>query len=78
MVRDDYPLVVQLPRTPGRKDAEYMHLFSGAIDVEAYVETVHIHKTSEPSSRLSMADLAQRLSDLEAQVADLKQQLGVS
>jgi hypothetical protein len=25
-----------------------------------------------------MADLAQRLSDLEAQVADLKQQLGVS
>jgi uncharacterized protein YceH (UPF0502 family) len=78
IVRDDYPLVVQLPRTPGRKDAEYMHLFSGAIDVEAYVETVHIHKSSEPSSRSSMADLAQRLSDLEAQVADLKQQLGVS
>jgi uncharacterized protein YceH (UPF0502 family) len=78
IVRDDYPLVVQLPRTPGRKDAEYMHLFSGAIDVEAYVETVQIHKSSEPSSRSSMADLAQRLSDLEAQVADLKQQLGVS
>jgi uncharacterized protein YceH (UPF0502 family) len=78
MTRDDDPLVVQLPRTPGRKDAEYMHLFSGAIDVDAYVETVQTNKSSEPSTRLSMADLAQRLSDLEAEVAELKQQLGVS
>ena len=29
------PVVVKLPRTPGRKDAEYMHLFSGDVDVEA-------------------------------------------
>ncbi|MFT5550437.1 MAG: hypothetical protein ACI9CO_002370 [Candidatus Azotimanducaceae bacterium] len=78
MTRDDAPLVVQLPRTPGRKDAEYMHLFSGSIDVDAYVEAVQINKSSEPSSRVNMADLAQRLSDLEAEVADLKQQLGVS
>jgi uncharacterized protein YceH (UPF0502 family) len=77
MTRDDM-LVVQLPRTPGRKDAEYMHLFSGVIDVEAYVETLHTKKSSEPSSRLSLADLAQRLSDLEAEVAELKQQLGES
>ena len=27
--REGNPLVVKLPRTPGRKDAEYMHLFSG-------------------------------------------------
>jgi uncharacterized protein YceH (UPF0502 family) len=78
MTRDDYPLVVELPRTPGRKDAEYMHLFSGSIDVETYVETVQSNKSSELSSRLSIADLAQRLSDLEVEVADLKQQLGVS
>ena len=30
------PVVVKLPRTPGRKDSEYMHLFSGPIDVEAH------------------------------------------
>jgi uncharacterized protein YceH (UPF0502 family) len=78
MTRNDDPLVVQLPRTPGRKDAEYMHLFSGTINVDAYVETVQTNKRSEPSTRLSMADLAQRLSDLEAEVAELKQQLGVS
>lgn len=78
MNRDDDPLVVQLPRTPGRKDAEYMHLFSGAVDVEAYVEQVEAGKTSESSPRVSMADLAQRLSDLEAEVVELKQQLGLS
>src|SRR5688572_2225696 len=27
--REGAPLVVKLPRTPGRKDSEYMHLFSG-------------------------------------------------
>ena len=30
--RDSDPLVVKLPRTPGRKDSEYMHLFSGPVD----------------------------------------------
>ena len=28
--------MVKLPRTPGRRDAEYMHLFSGPIDIEAH------------------------------------------
>jgi len=78
MTRDDVPLVVQLPRTPGRKDAEYMHLFSGSIDVDAYVEAVQTTKSSEPSTRLSMTDLALRLSALEAEVSELKEQLGVS
>jgi len=34
--REGEPLVIKLPRTPGRKDAEYMHLFSGPVDAEAY------------------------------------------
>ena len=32
--REGDPLVVKLPRTPGRKDSEYMHLFGGPVDVE--------------------------------------------
>ena len=76
--REGGPLVVKLPRTPGRKDAEYMHLFSGDIDVVAYVEQVQVSKSSEPSTRVNMGDLAQRVSDLEAEVAELKQQLGLS
>ena len=35
--REAGPLVVKLPRVPGRKDSEYMHLFSGPVDVEAHV-----------------------------------------
>ena len=76
--REGEPLVVKLPRTPGRKDAAYMHLFSGAVDVEAYVEDVESSKASELSPRVSMADLTQRVSDLEAEVVELKQQLGLS
>lgn len=69
------PLVVQLPRTPGRKDAEYMHLFSGPVDVEAHVAQARAVTSAEASGRSSVADLEQRVSALEAEVAELKQQL---
>jgi len=69
------PLVVQLPRTPGRKDAEYMHLFSGPVDVEAHVAQARAVTSAEASGRSSVADLEQRVSALEAEVAKLKQQL---
>ena len=34
------PLAVQLPRSPGRKDSEYMHLLSGEDDIEAHAQQV--------------------------------------
>ncbi len=69
------PLVMKLPRTPGRKDAEYMHLLSGPIDVETYAIQAKVAKTSE---RVSVAGLAQRVSKLEEEVAELKEQLKTS
>lgn len=69
------PLVVQLPRTPGRKDAEYAHLFSGPVDVEAHVAQARAVTSAGASGRSSVADLEQRVSALEAEVAELKQQL---
>jgi hypothetical protein len=68
-------LAVQLPRMPGRKDTEYMHLFSGPVDIEAHVEKVQADAGSESSPRVSMTELAQRVSDLEAAVAELKKLL---
>jgi len=76
--REGDPLVVKLPRTPGRKDAEYMHLFSGPIDVEAHVILAQAAKAAEITERVSMSDLAQRVSKLEAEVAELKEQLKTS
>ena len=67
------PMVMQLPRTPGRKDSEYMHLFSGPVDVDAHV--AQAASTSEVSERSSVSSLAQRVEALEAEVAELKRQL---
>lgn len=69
------PLVVKLPRSPGRKDSEYMHLFCGAVDLEEYASAVEATTATSSSARSSMADLEQRISDLEAEVALLKQRL---
>lgn len=66
------PLLIKLPRTPGRKDAEYMHLFSGPVDVEAYAAHALAVSASSSPARSSTADLAQRVEQLEVEVAELK------
>lgn len=76
MEREPYPLVVKLPRTPGRKDSEYMHLFSGEVDIEAHVAKVSEEKVGVSRERHSVAELADRVSQLEAEVAALKEKLG--
>lgn len=71
-------LVVKLPRAPGRKDAEYMHLFCGAIDAEALVAERQAAEPARSSGRASLTGLEKRVSDLEADVAALKEQLAKS
>lgn len=70
------PMLVKLPRAPGRKDSEYMHLFSGAVDVQARASQAPTAKPARTSSREDVAELATRLDQLEAEVAALKKQLG--
>jgi uncharacterized protein YceH (UPF0502 family) len=72
------PLLVKLPRTPGRKDAEFMHLFSGPIDVEAHVEQAQAERFSFSSGRSSLSDLEQRVASLEVEVAEIREQLKTS
>ena len=67
--------MVQLPRTAGRKDSEYMHLFSGQVDVEEYMSNVQTSMASESSSRVTVTELAQRVSTLEQKVEELKKLL---
>jgi uncharacterized protein YceH (UPF0502 family) len=75
--RDGDSLVVKLPRTPGRKDSEYMHLFSGPVDMEAYETSARasVGSSSSSSARSSVAELEQRISVLEEQVEGLKKLL---
>lgn len=70
--RDGNPLVVKLPRTPGRKDAEYMHLFSGPIDLEAITSQTQPVMASTTEEQNTMPELARRVCRLEAELAELK------
>lgn len=70
--REGEPLVVKLPRQPGRKDSEYMHLFSGEIDVEALASEAEAQAEVKSAARVDTAELAERVSRLEAEVAQLK------
>ena len=70
--REGDALVVKLPRTPGRKDAEYMHLFCGEVDLEAHASNAEARISAEPSARINVAELEQRISDLETEVEKLK------
>jgi uncharacterized protein YceH (UPF0502 family) len=74
--RDAGPLVVKLPRTSGRKDSEYMHLFSGPVDIEAHVAEASAAKPAS-SPRGGVAELTERVERLEAELAELKEQLGL-
>jgi uncharacterized protein YceH (UPF0502 family) len=74
--RDGGPLVVKLPRTPGRKDAEYMHLFSGPVDAAAHASQAQATRAAGSPERVSVAELAERVSRLEAEVERLKGKSG--
>jgi uncharacterized protein YceH (UPF0502 family) len=76
--REDTPLVIKLPRTPGRKDAEYMHLFSGPVYVEAHAIQAQATKAVGASERVTLSELAQRVSNLEAEVAELREHIKTS
>ncbi len=63
------PMVVQLPKRPGQKEARYMHLLGGPVN-EADWEDM-----GEPV-KISSSHLEERVSALEAELAELKQKLG--
>lgn len=77
--RDAGPLVVKLPRTPGRKDSEYMHLFSGPVDAEAHAESradsTRAAAAGARGERSGLSELAERVSRLEDELAELKARL---
>lgn len=68
--RDPDPLVARLPRQPGQKEGRFAHLLSGDIDVDALAETERVAAAS-PSRR---ASLEQKVEELSAEVAALKEQ----
>ncbi|HSF78393.1 MAG TPA: DUF480 domain-containing protein [Steroidobacteraceae bacterium] len=74
--REPDPVVVKLPKTPGRKDSEYMHLFSGKVDVEAHASKAREQRATRAPSGPGLAELEERVARLEAEIAALKEKLG--
>jgi len=77
--REAGTLVVKLPRTPGRKDSEYMHLLSGPVEVKADVKAqaspAPVVKAAVTSERVNLFELAQRVRTLETEIAEIREQL---
>lgn len=71
--RERGPIVVRLPRTPGRKDAEYTHLFAGPVDLAEYASNARNASPPPSGERTTLTDLAQRVEKLESEVAELKE-----
>jgi uncharacterized protein len=74
--REDGPFVVRLPREPGRRDARYAHLFSGAVAVPDSAEPQTIAVSSaegETSARLDR--LEEQVQRLREELEDLKRRL---
>ncbi|MBL5906837.1 YceH family protein [Serratia fonticola] len=62
--REDGPFVVRLPREPGKRESRFMHLFSGQIDA-----------APAEAEEVDAGELTERVVRLEAEVAELKQQV---
>jgi uncharacterized protein YceH (UPF0502 family) len=66
------PLIVRLPRQPGRKEARNAHLFSGMPDL-----TAEEHETAPEPARVRVMAENERIVKLEEEVAALRAEVGV-
>lgn len=72
LVNRSEPLVVLLPRQPGRKESRYAHLLSGEIKVE---ELAAVSVAPAEKARLVVQAEQERVEKLETEVAALRQEL---
>jgi uncharacterized protein YceH (UPF0502 family) len=82
LAAEDEPLVMELPRRPGQKEARWTHLI-GEASPEPEPEEVFEAVAADPSAspRAALASRVERLEEvverLAAELAELKRQLGV-
>ena len=73
--RKESPCVLQLPRQPGQKEARYVHLLGGEIDIAqlALLDSSSDQPVSDDTARI--AELENRVHGLEQELATLRAQL---
>jgi len=73
---DDSALLVELPRSPRRKEAELMHQLCGAIDTAAYADQFAAQAGPNASNETRIAELEARVQELETENTTLRARLG--
>lgn len=69
LIQKDHPMVVQLPKRHGQKEARYMHLLAGPINETDWEDG------GEPV-KITTSHLEERVAALEMEMAELKSKLG--
>jgi uncharacterized protein len=69
------PLVALLPRAAGQKEGRYTHTLCGAVDAQAFELPAD---TVSGGERAGLRELLERVQALEARVAELESQLGLT
>lgn len=73
----DEPLVIEMPRQPGRKERRWMHLIGGTPDLAEGGEAATAPATRTGGLEPRVAQLEEAVERLTAEIRDLKSQLGV-
>ncbi|MBY7666726.1 MULTISPECIES: YceH family protein [Vibrio] len=68
--RESGPLVVKLPREPGKRESRYQHLFSGEVDVESLEQTFAHAPEGGATARIDQ--LEHEVHALKNEVAELR------
>ncbi len=81
LAADDEPLVAELPRRPGRKEARWIHLVGETSPEPVTVEAFETAAPDPSAPRVALASRVERLEELVERLAadleELKKQLGV-
>lgn len=75
VTRDDGPLVVRLPREPGRRDSRYAHLFSGPVLIPPSPEPPEAAPSEATETGARLARLEEQLRELRAELEELKKRV---
>lgn len=71
--REDYPLVVRMPREPGKRESRYAHLCSGPVEAADPSEAAPVQ--SSPGGAERIEELEQRVAELERTLEEIKTHL---
>lgn len=75
LAAEERPLVMQLPRAPGTKEARWAHLLSGEIAVERMEHAAAIGPSSTVEAEDRVGRLEAEVGELKEEVAQLRQEL---